>query len=123
MEHDVIQSSPHLTIIPAYRVNAVVEVPWGVHPTDVIGYYNLDFFMYGTFMMADGTADGLKSWMDEWVYGCADRAAYRDRYVQKFGSKILDGIQGAGHFIRRRQITGLLFLHGGILKEKKGPWA
>ena len=29
VEHDVIQSSPHLTLIPAYRVDAVVEVPGG----------------------------------------------------------------------------------------------
>jgi glutaconate CoA-transferase subunit A len=93
VEHDIIQSSPHLTIIPAYRVNAVCEVPWGANPTEVLGYYNIDQFMYGLFMMMDGTADGLKAWMDEWVFGCEDRAAYIDHYVRKFGSKILDGIR------------------------------
>ncbi len=55
VDHDIIQSSPHLTIIPAYRVNAVVEVPWGAHPTEVLGYYNVDTFMYnGLFTVGCG---------------------------------------------------------------------
>jgi glutaconate CoA-transferase, subunit A len=92
VEHDVIQSSPHLTIIPAYRVDAVVEIPWGAHPTEVLGYYNMDKVMYGIFMMADGTTEGLEEWMAEWVYGCPTREAYIDRYVQKYGSGLLDKI-------------------------------
>jgi glutaconate CoA-transferase subunit A len=98
VEHDIIQSSPHLTIIPAHRVNAVVEVPWGAHPTEVLGYYNRDSSMYSLFIKADTTADGLKAWMDEWVYGCADRAAYIDRYIQKFGSAVLDGIRAKAFY-------------------------
>jgi glutaconate CoA-transferase subunit A len=93
VDHDIIQSSPHLTIIPAYRVNAVCEVPWGAHPTEVLGYYNVDQFMYGLFVTMDATADGLKTWMDEWVYGCEDRTAYIDHYVKKFGSRNLDNIR------------------------------
>ena len=98
VEHDIIQSSPHLTIIPAYRVNAVCEVPWGAHPTEVLGYYNVDQMMYGLFMTMDGTAAGLKEWMDEWVYGCTTRAKYIDRYVSKFGSKILDAIRCKAYY-------------------------
>jgi glutaconate CoA-transferase subunit A len=98
VEHDVIQSSPHLTLIPAYRVNAVVEAPWGANPTEVLGYYNMDMFMYGLFMMADGTADGLKAWMDEWIFGCENHAAYIDHYVQKFGSAMLDGIRAKAFY-------------------------
>ena len=71
----------------------MVEVPWGANPTEVLGYYNMDQFMYGLFMMADGTADGLKAWMDEWVFGCENRAAYIDHYIQKFGSCTLDSIK------------------------------
>jgi glutaconate CoA-transferase subunit A len=93
VDHEVIRSSPHLTIIPACRVNAVVEVPWGAHPTEVLGYYNMDQLMYGLLLQADCTADGLKSWMDEWVYGCENRLAYIDRYIKKFGSKLLDNIR------------------------------
>jgi glutaconate CoA-transferase subunit A len=94
VDHDIIQSSPHLTIIPAYRVNAVVEVPWGAHPTEVLGYYNVDTIMYnGLFTAAAATADGLTAWMDEWVYGCPDRASYIDRYIGKYGSSVLDELR------------------------------
>ncbi|MBN2398636.1 MAG: CoA transferase subunit A [Deltaproteobacteria bacterium] len=93
VEHDIIQSSPHLTIIPAYRVNAVVEVPWGAHPTEVLGYYNVDLFMYNTlFASAAASAEGMKAWMDEWVYGCPNRAAYIDHYIEKYGSDSLNNL-------------------------------
>ncbi len=98
VEHDIIQSSPHLTIIPAYRVNAVVEVPWGAHPTEVLGYYNLDAPMYGLFMMADATAEGLLAWLDEWVYGCKNRAAYIEHYIGKFGISALHGIKAKPYY-------------------------
>jgi glutaconate CoA-transferase subunit A len=55
VEHDIIQSSPHLTIIPGYRVDAVVEAPLGAHPSEVLGYYNLDRLMYTVLYMADMT--------------------------------------------------------------------
>jgi glutaconate CoA-transferase subunit A len=64
----------------------------------VLGYYNIDFFMYALFTMVNGTADSLKAWMDEWVYGCANRAAYIDRYIEKFGSNILDGIKAKAFY-------------------------
>lgn len=98
VDHEIVQSSPALTLIPAYRVNAVVEVPWGAHPTEVLGYYNLDSAMYGVFTQADSTADGLKAWMDEWVYGCENRAAYIDRYVAKFGSGALDSLKAKPYY-------------------------
>ena len=93
VEHDVIQGSPHFTIIPAYRVNAVVEVPWGAHPTKVLGYYNQDRSFYGIFTMANATADGAQEWMGEWVYGCPDREAYLDHYAERFGTGMLDRIK------------------------------
>ncbi|HEU5161779.1 MAG TPA: CoA-transferase [Thermoanaerobaculia bacterium] len=93
VDHEIIQSSPPLTIIPAFRVDAVVEVPWGAHPTEVLGYYNFDSAMYGLFTKADATGEGLQAWMDEWVYGCEDRAAYIDRYIGKFGSAVLDHLK------------------------------
>jgi len=94
VDHEIIQSSPHLTIIPAYRVNAVVEAPWGAHPTEVLGYYNVDTFMYnGLFSSAAATAEGLAAWMDEWVYNCPTRASYINHYIQRFGSEALDELR------------------------------
>jgi glutaconate CoA-transferase, subunit A len=98
VEHDIIQSSPHLTLIPGYRVDAVVEVPWGAHPTEVLGYYNLDRMMYAMFFLSDMTGDGLKVWMDEWIYGCTDRHAYLDHYMAKHGAEMLDAIRAKSYF-------------------------
>jgi glutaconate CoA-transferase, subunit A len=98
VEHDIIQSSPHLTIIPSYRVDAVVEVPWGAHPTEVLGYYNLDRMMYAMFFLMDMTGDSLKTWMDEWVYGCPDRQAYINHYITAYGSGKLDAIRAKSYF-------------------------
>ena len=98
VEHDIVQSSPHLTILPAYRVDAVVEVPWGAHPTEVLGYYDRDMAMYGLFMRADSTAKGLQTWIDEWIHGCEDRAAYIDRYIGKFGSATLNRIRAKPYY-------------------------
>lgn len=93
VDHEVIRSSPHLTIIPAFRVEAVVEVPWGAHPTEVLGYYNQDRLMYGLFVTAAATGQGLKTWMDEWVFGCPDREAYLNHYIETIGKEFLDNLK------------------------------
>jgi glutaconate CoA-transferase, subunit A len=93
VEHDVIQASPHLTIIPAFRVDALIEIPWNAHPTEVLGYYNIDGAMYAMFSRADTTADGIKAWLDEWCFGCKDRATYLDHYISKFGIGALNAIK------------------------------
>ncbi len=93
VDEEIVRSSPHLTLIPSYRVDAVVHIPWGAHPTDVCGYYNADNVMWGIFWGAATTAEGLRAWMDEWVYGCPDRQSYLDRYQGRFGPEILDRIR------------------------------
>ncbi len=98
VEHDVVRQSPHFTIIPAFRVNAVVEVPWGAHPTEVLGHYNRDQFFYGMFTKANTRADTVKAWMDEWVYGCSDREAYIDHYAARFGMGMLDRLRARSFY-------------------------
>lgn len=86
VDTEIIRSSPHHTIIPAFRTDAVIEVPWGAHPTEVVGHYNQDRLMYGLFMLAAADGDRLQKWMDEWIFRCHDRPAYIDHYADKFGS-------------------------------------
>ena len=86
VDTEIIRSSPHHTIIPAFRTDAVIEVPWGAHPTEVVGHYNMDRLMWGLFVMAAANGDSMKEWMAEWVFGCRDRQAYIDHYVDRFGS-------------------------------------
>jgi glutaconate CoA-transferase subunit A len=98
VEHDVIQSSPHFTIIPAYRVNAVVEMPWGAHPSDEVGYYNSDGLAFAIFMQALQSESGTKAWMDEWVYGCRDHNAYINHYIERFGIETLYALKARAFY-------------------------
>ena len=93
VDHEIIKSSPHHTIIPAFRTQAVIEVPWGAHPTEVLGHYNRDRKFYGLFTTAAKAEDTMKAWMDEWVYGCEDRAAYLAHYHNVFGGENLEMIK------------------------------
>ena len=98
VDHEVIQSSPHHTIIPGFRADAVIEVPWGSHPTEVVGYYNMDRLAYGMFQGAAATAEGMQAWLDEWVYGCPDRAAYINHYIRTFGIEFLYNLKAKPYF-------------------------
>ncbi len=98
VEHDIIQASPHFTIIPAFRVNAVVQVPWGAHPTEVLGYYNQDRFFYGMFLMANTTEQGARQWLEEWVYNCPDRESFMDHYSSRFGIGMLERLRAKAYY-------------------------
>jgi glutaconate CoA-transferase subunit A len=98
VDHDVIKSSPHHTIIPAFRTDAVIEVPWGAHPTEIVGHYNMDQLAYGIFQQAAQNETSLNEWIDEWVYGCKNREAYIEHYVQGLGQKRLNNLKAKDYF-------------------------
>ena len=93
VSNDVVRASPHFTIIPSFRVDALVQVPWGAHPTEVLGHYNMDSAFYGMFTNANAHANKVQAWMDEWVYGCADRETYINHYISRFGIGALDQLR------------------------------
>lgn len=93
VDHEVIKSSPHHTIIPAFRTSAVMEIPWGAHPTELLGYYNLDTLFAGLFASAAKAEDSMNAWMDEWVYGPENREAYLDHHREIFGKKRLESLK------------------------------
>ncbi|MCP4752685.1 MAG: hypothetical protein GY866_17500 [Proteobacteria bacterium] len=98
VDHEIVKSSPHHTIIPAFRTDAVVEIPWGAHPTEVVGYYNLDRAGYGLFALAAATGEGLEAWLEEWVYGCMNRQAYINHYIERLGSGKLDRLKAKPYY-------------------------
>jgi len=75
-----------------------VEIPWGAHPTEVLGYYNLDRTLYALFFLMDMREDSLKAWMDEWIYKCPDRQAYLDHYIASYGAGKLDAIRAKSYY-------------------------
>ena len=69
VDSDVIRRDPNLTIIPGYRVSAVVEQPWGAHPMHLAGNYAGDW----PGLLAElGTEDGFDNFMNSYIYGLKD---------------------------------------------------
>jgi glutaconate CoA-transferase subunit A len=98
VEHDVIQASPHFTIIPAHRVNAVIEMPWGAHPSDVVGYYNADRIAFAVFMMALQSEKATQDWLAEWIYGCKDHEAYLKHHIDRYGFNTLNALKARAFY-------------------------
>lgn len=90
VDREVIQSAPHLTIAPAHKVCAVVECPWGAHPSEIAGYYDYDLIFRALFYASVGSPDAMKAWMDEWIYNIPGRPEYVSHYLEKFGKKQMD---------------------------------
>ena len=85
VSRDVIGLDPSRTIVPDFKVVAVVEEPYGSHPGYTPGFYDVDFVFGSLYQKASDTEEGFKAFLDEWVYGTKDRADYIDHYVKKFG--------------------------------------
>ena len=72
----VIRKDPNRTLIPGFRVDAIVRVPFGAHPYQVQGYYDVDAPFRKDYAERSVSADGWQAWADEWVYGLDGHAAY-----------------------------------------------
>lgn len=77
----VIRRDPNRTLIPGLVVDAVVAEPYGAHPSYVQGYYDRDNTAYLEWDKMSRDQASTEAWLQEWVYGLPDRAAY----VQKLG--------------------------------------
>lgn len=79
VDEAVIRSDPNRTLIPALVVSAVCHVPYAAHPSYTQGFYDRDNAFYLEWDRLSATAAGVRAWLDEWVYGLPDRAAYWQR--------------------------------------------
>jgi len=77
----VIRKDPNRTVVPGFRVDAIVPVPFGAHPYQVQGYYDVDTPFRKDYAERSATLEGWRAWADEWIYGVADHA----EYVAKLG--------------------------------------
>ena len=84
VDESVIRSDPNRTMIPGIVVSAVCLVPYACHPSYAQGYYDRDNEFYLAWDKISESADSVKVWMDEWVYGVKDR----EEYWGKLGSKV-----------------------------------
>jgi glutaconate CoA-transferase, subunit A len=79
VEETLIRSDPNRTLIPGLIVKAVVEEPFGCHPSYAQGYYDRDNDFYIRWREISKDVARFNSYLDEWVYGVRDRAEYVKR--------------------------------------------
>jgi glutaconate CoA-transferase subunit A len=79
VDESVIRADPNRTIIPGMIVDAVVVEPWGAHPSYAQGYYDRDNDFYVAWDTISRDPARLQSYLDEWVFGVADRGEYLQR--------------------------------------------
>ena len=79
----VIKSDPGRTAIPGFLVQAVVEEPWGAHPSYAQGYYDRDNDFYLQWDQIDRSPESLQKYFEEWVFGVSGR----QEYMRKLGAE------------------------------------
>lgn len=76
VDQSVIRADPNRTLIPGMIVDAVVVEPWGCHPSYAQGYYDRDNDFYVAWEDISRDPAKLSAYLDEFVHGVKDRAAY-----------------------------------------------
>ncbi|MBM2812604.1 MAG: hypothetical protein HW416_3363 [Chloroflexi bacterium] len=76
---DVIRQQPELTVVPGFRVNAVVELPYGAHPTSMFRCYDQDADHLRLYSSKTRTEAGVAEYLDEYVFGASDHYDYLER--------------------------------------------
>ncbi len=89
VDEALIRADPNRTLIPGLIVDAVVQIPYGAHPSYVQGYYDRDNAFYIAWDKLSRDPQRVQDWLDEWVYGVADHA----EYLSKLGTETLERIR------------------------------
>jgi glutaconate CoA-transferase, subunit A len=80
VEEAVIRRDPNRTVIPSAVVDAVVEEPFGCHPSFAQGYYDRDNRFYLEWDRIAKEQETLEAWLDEWVFGLANHREYVEKH-------------------------------------------
>lgn len=100
VDADVIRRDPNRTIIPGFRVSAVVEQPWGAFPARLAGYYN----------SAGGTIrtdeEGFEDYVKNFVYGVSDWNEYLEKVKTAKGRDYFDKLRLKKPVMSEPIITG-----------------
>jgi glutaconate CoA-transferase subunit A len=89
VEPEQIAAAPERTRIPAHRVTAIAEVPWGAHPSYVEGYYGRDDMHFYHYDKIGREAESLKDYLQKWIYDCPTR----DNYLNVLGQETLSKLK------------------------------
>ena len=76
VSNETIRRDNHLTKLPSAFVHAVVEAPFGAHPTSSGGLYETDDAHLAEYVKASGSTESFAKYLDTYVGGAAAHADY-----------------------------------------------
>jgi glutaconate CoA-transferase subunit A len=100
---ETIRRDPNRTVVPGFRVAAVVEVPWGAYPLHLAGCYHSDL---AAFSAACRHEPEYQAYLERYILGVPDRAAMMAQLAADRGAGFLEGLR------LRQPIEADPILHG-----------
>lgn len=97
VDEDELRKEPWLNSLPSLIPDAVVQVPYGAHPSQCANYYDYDPPFFRMYDQVSRSAESFKEYLNEWVYGVEDN----DAYIDKLGAIHLKNLRvkpGPGYF-------------------------
>ncbi len=91
VDESVIRSDPNRTLIPGLVVDAVCRVPYCAHPSYTQGYHDRDNEFYLAWDDLSKTEQSVQAYLDEWVFGVPDRAAYWEKLGPEVHQRLTAG--------------------------------
>lgn len=101
VSNEEIRKDPSKNSIPSFCVQAVVHVPHGAHPSQCYNYYDYDKQFLTDYDKISKTDEDFNKFLEEWVYGVEDHAAYLEKL-------------GVSRLLKYKNVPGL-----GYSKNKK----
>ncbi len=95
VSRETIGKDPSRTIVPDFKVAAVVEEPFGAHPGYTPGFYDVDFAFGSLYQKASETVEGFQEFLREWVFERRDRTDYIQHYIERFGYAAFRNLQAS----------------------------
>ena len=88
VSEEEIRKNAHLTMIPAFRVKALVLAPNGSHPTPVLSYNHTDEKFFREYVESSADEESYRNFMNTYVYEVEDHEAY----LQRVGKEQIDAL-------------------------------
>ena len=83
---------PRMNVIPRFRTTAIVEAPYGAHPTSCIQVYDQDREHLGLYAKAARDPADFRKYLDEYVYGVESHM----EYLKRIGTESLVNLRFVG---------------------------
>lgn len=92
VERSVIVEHAHMTKLPAYYVEAVIEAPFGAHPTSHVPAYGMDAWELMDYAVATADGDAYTSYLGR--LRSESEAEYRERVLRNGRGAVLRELVG-----------------------------